>query len=95
MLVFGDFNTHNKDWLTYSGATNRPSKFSNDITQIVKPPTWIPNFDYHSPAHLDFFLMLAFVLQWLSLHWEILIAWLSRFPLTFCQTKNRMPRFII
>ena len=29
-----------------------------------------------------FFLMLVFVLQWLSLHWEILIM-LSQFPLTF------------
>ena len=41
-----------------------------------------------------FLLMLVFVLQWLSLHWEILIMWLSQFPLTFHQIHNRMPCFI-
>ena len=40
------------------------------------------------------FLMLVFVLQSLSLHWEILIMLLSQFPSTFHQTHNRMPRFI-
>ena len=33
---------------------------------------------------ISFFLLtLVFVLQWLSLHWEILIMLLSQFPLTF------------
>ena len=41
-----------------------------------------------------FLLMLVFVLQWLSLHWEILIMLLSQFPLTFHQIHNGMPRFI-
>ena len=36
-----------------------------------------------------------FVLQWLSLHWEILIMLLSQFPLTLHQTQNRMSRFIV
>ena len=26
VLVFGDFNVHRKDWLTYSGGTNRPGE---------------------------------------------------------------------
>ena len=30
-----------------------------------------------------FLLTLVFVLQWLSIHWEILIMWLSKFLLTF------------
>ena len=34
-------------------------------------------------------LMLVFVLQWLCLHWEILM--LSQFPLTFQLIHNRMP----
>ena len=38
--------------------------------------------------------MLVFVLQWLSLHWEILIMLLSQFPLTFQETQNRISRFI-
>ena len=36
-----------------------------------------------------YLLMLVFVLQWLSLLWEILIMLLSRFPLTFHQTQNK------
>ena len=24
VFVFGDFNVHHKDWLTYSGGTDRP-----------------------------------------------------------------------
>ena len=41
-----------------------------------------------------FLLMLLFVLQWLSLHWQILIMLLSQFPLTFHQIHSGMPRFI-
>ena len=41
VLVFGDFNVHHKDWLTYSGVTDRPGELcyklsiSNDLTQIT------------------------------------------------------------
>ena len=38
-----------------------------------------------------FLLMLVFVLQWLSLHWEILIMLLFQFPLTFHQIHYEMP----
>ena len=41
-----------------------------------------------------FLLMLVFVLQWLSLYWEILAEWLSQFPLNFHQTQSEMPCFI-
>ena len=41
-----------------------------------------------------FLLMLVFVLQWLSLHWGILIMLLFQFPLTFPQIHNTMPTFI-
>ena len=41
-----------------------------------------------------FLLMLVFVLQWLSLHWEILIMFLSQFPLAFHCIHNGIPRFI-
>ena len=37
-----------------------------------------------------FLLLLVFVLQWLSLHWKILIMWLSHFSLTFHQTQNEI-----
>ena len=89
VFVFGDFNVHHKDWLTYSG-TDLPGELcynfsiSNDLTQMVNFPTWIPDCDSHSPALLDFFLLtLVFALQWLSLQWEILVMLLSQFPLTF------------
>ena len=101
VFVFGDFNIHHKDWLTYSGGTDRPGELcynfsiSNDLTQMVNFPTRIPDCDSHSPALLDLFLlMLVFVLQWLSLHWAILIMLLSQFPLTFHQILNGAPHFI-
>ena len=101
MFVFGDFNVHHKDWLTYSGGTDRSDElcynFSilNDLTQMVKFLTRIPDCDSHSPAFLDLFLLtLEFVLQRLSLPWEILIMLLSQFPLTFHHIQNGMPRLI-
>ena len=62
VFVFGDFNVHHKDWLTYSGGTNRSGELrynfsiSNDLTQIVNFPTRIPDCDPHSPALLDLFI---------------------------------------
>ena len=62
VFVFGDFNAHHKDWLTYSDGANRFGELcynfsiSNDLTQMVKFPTLIPDCDFHSPALLDFFL---------------------------------------
>ena len=62
VFVFGYFNIHHKDWLTYSGGTDRSGELcynfsiSNDFTQIVNFPTWIPDCDSHSPALLDLFL---------------------------------------
>ena len=62
VFVFGDFNVHHRDWLTYSGGTDRSGELcynfsiSNDLTQMVNFPTWIPECDSHSPALLDLFL---------------------------------------
>ena len=62
VFVFGDFNVHHKDWLTYSGGTDRPGELcynfsiSNDLAQVVSFPTWIPDCDSHSRALLDLFL---------------------------------------
>ena len=101
VFVFGDFNIYYKDWLTYSGGTDRSGELcynfsiSNDLTQMVNFPTRIPDCDSHSPALLDLFLlMLVFVLQWLSIHWEILIMLLSQFPLTLHPIHNGMLHFI-
>ena len=83
VLVFGDFNLHRKDWPTYSGGTGRPGDRSLTVTLKVQL-FWI----------YLFLLMLVFVLQWLSLHWEILIMLLSWFPLIFLQIHKGMPCFI-
>ena len=57
VFVFGDFNVHHKDWLAYSGGTDRPGEtISNDRTQIVNFPTRIHDCDSRSPALLDLFL---------------------------------------
>ena len=62
VFVFGDFNVHHKDWLTYSSGTDRPGELcynfsiSNDLTQMVDFPTRIPDCDSHSPALLDLFI---------------------------------------
>ena len=62
VFVFGDFNVHHKDWLTYSGGTDRPGELcynfsiSNDLTQMVNFPTRIPDCDSHSLALLGLFL---------------------------------------
>ena len=95
-MVEVTFNIHRKDWLTYSGGTDRSGELcynfsiSNDLTQMVNFPTWIPDCDSHSPAFWIYFslLMLGFVPK-ISLHWEIVIM-LSQFPLTFHQIDNGM-----
>ena len=100
-FVFGAFNLPRKDWLTYPGGTHRHGElcynfsFSDDLTQMVNFPTWIPTSDSHSPALLHFFFLTrVFVLQWLFLYWEILMMLLFQFPLTFLQTKMGVLLFI-
>ena len=63
VFVFGDFNVHHNDWLTYSGGTNCPGElcynFSilNDLTQKVNFPTRI--LDCDSPSHVLLVLILS------------------------------------
>ena len=57
LFVFGDFKMHHKDWLTYSGGTDRSDEtviiFLSQATQMANFPTRIPDCDSHSPALLD------------------------------------------
>ena len=61
-FVFGDFNIYRKDWLTYSGGSDRPGEpcynfsISNDLTQMVNFPTQIPDCDSCSPTLLVLFI---------------------------------------
>ena len=54
LFVFTDFNVHHKDWLTYSGGTDRYGELcynfpiSNDLTQMANFPTQIPGRDPQS-----------------------------------------------
>ena len=62
VFVFGDLNVHHKDWLTFSGGTDRPGELcyifsiSNNLSQIVNSPTRIPDYDSHSTALLYLFI---------------------------------------
>ena len=87
-----------KDCLTYSGGTDRPDEPRYNFS--MKWPPQIVNFSFGFLAVTlrvlffwiyFFFLMQLFVLQWLSLHKEILIMLLCQFPLTFHQSQNGMP----
>ena len=90
VFVFGDFNVHHKDWLTYSGGTDRTGGLCHNFSILDD----LTQTDSHGPALLDLVLLtLAFVLQWLSFHWEILML-LSQFPLTSHQILHGISRFI-
>ena len=69
---------------------------SNDLTQMVNFPTRIPDYDSHILLFWIYFCLVSivFVLQSLSLHWEILTMLLFQFPLTFHQSYNGKPRFM-
>ena len=102
MFVFGDFNIHHKDWLTYSSRTDRPGELcynfyiSNEFTQMVNFPTRIQDCDSHIPALLGLFLSSdASICSTMALpplrNSDML---LSQFPLNSHQIHNRIPRFI-
>ena len=95
-FVFGDFSIYHKDWLTYSGGTDRPGELcynfsiSNDLTQMVNSPTQIPDCDSHSPALFNLFISSdASICSTM----KILIMLLSQFPLTFHQILNGISCF--
>ena len=101
-FVFGDFNVHHKDWLTYSSETDRPGKlcynFSISSYLLLLKLTFflsqITDCDYHIPALLDFFLSsstystMTFAPLENSDHVVVSVS------LTFHQIHNGMPCFI-
>ena len=88
---FADFNVHHKDWLTYSGgAIGLVNSAIISLSQMMLL-IW-SNFLLGSLTVILtvliiwiylFLLPQVFVLQGLSLHWEILIRLLSQFPSIF------------
>ena len=102
VFVFGDFNIHHEDWLTYTGATDKSRELcynfsiSNDLTHMVDFPIRILTVILTVLLFWIylFLLTLIFVLQWLSFHWEILIMLLSQFPQTSYHIHNWRTNFI-
>ena len=98
VFVFGDFNVHDKDWLTYSGGNERPSELcynfsiSNDLTRMVNFPTRIPDCNSHSHALLGLFPSSDAGICSAMAFPPLLL--LSQFPLIFQQIQNGMPHFI-
>ena len=98
VFVFGDFNVHHKDWLTYSGGTDRPGELcynfsiSNDLTQMVNFPTQIPDCDSHSSHLLDFFLSSHASIS-STMAFPPLGNSQFQFPLTFHQIHSWIPHF--
>ena len=56
-FLFGDFNVHHKDWLTYSRELIdlvNSVIISSDLTQMVNFPTQIPNCDTQKSCSFGF-----------------------------------------
>ena len=84
VVVFGDFNVDHKDWLTYSGGTDRPGQLCYNFSQMTLLRWLTFLLGSHTvilTVQLFFisFFLLTLILQLLYLHCEIL---------------NRMPHFI-
>ena len=80
VFVFGDFNVHHKDWLTYSGGTDRLVNYVIIFLSQMTLSRWLTFLLASQTVILMvllcsnfLLLMLQFVLRWFSLHWEILI----------------------
>ena len=64
VFAFGDFNIHHKDWLTYSGGTDRPGELGCKFFNLK----WLMTLIVLLLRIYIFLLVLVFVLQWFSLH---------------------------
>ena len=100
VFVFGDFNVHHKDQLTYSGRNDRPGELCNNAKRSYSDGYFSysdPRLTLTVPLFWVYFfvLMLVFVPQWLSLHLVILVMLLSQFSLTFHQIHSGMSLFIV
>ena len=96
VFVFGDFNVHHQDWLTYSGETLDLVNSAVIFLSLTTLLRWLSQTVILTVLLFWiylFLLMLVFVLQRLSLHSEILIMLLSQFPLTYHHIHNGMSRF--
>ena len=62
IIVVGDFNIHNSNWLHHSSHTSREGLFvmlfaeNNNLKQLVKEPTYFPNVERQCQNILDLFM---------------------------------------
>ena len=83
-----------RDWLTNYGESGRPDElcynFLSQMTLLSLLTFLLRSLTVILIVMLSlvylFLLVLVFVLQWFSIHWKILIMWLSQLPLTFFLT---------
>ena len=98
VFVFGDFNVHHKDWLTYSGGTDRSGELCYNFSISSDLLRWI-TFLLRS---LTVILLGLFISSDTSICsrrtfrplGNSLIMLLSHFPLTFHQIRNGMSHFV-
>ena len=63
IIVAGDFNVHNSNWLPFSHSTDLSGLYvelfsvSNSLSQLISEPTFIPRRVDHRPSLLDLFLV--------------------------------------
>ena len=102
VFAFADFNVHHNGWPTILveliDLVSSVIIFLSQMT-LLRSLTFLLGSQTVILTVLLFWiyfflLTLVFVLQWLSLHWEILIMLLSQFPLTFQLIYNGIPHFI-
>ena len=62
-MVFDSISCNVDEVLIYCGGIDRPGdrSISNDLIQMFNFPTWIPNYDSHSPALLICFFLLTLI----------------------------------
>ena len=62
IIVAGDFNIHNSNWLHHSSHTSREGLYvelfaeNNNLKQLVKEPTYFPNVEGQCQNILDLFM---------------------------------------
>ena len=63
IIVLGDFNIHNSEWLSYSSNVTNPAgreaeafAIVNDLTQVISEPTRVPDCAGDKANTLDLFL---------------------------------------
>ena len=64
VFLFGDFNVHHKDWLTYSGETDRPGEFC---------------YNFYNKSQMTLLKWSIFLIGSLTVTPTVLLFWISFF----------------